>query len=90
MLRSVKGTPVEVREEKVFNSIGLVVHWECAMDAETLRELALELLDDEHGISSDAWNVLYSALVEAGHNDIIQAVDGCDGRVYLSEGHGLV
>lgn len=56
----------------------------------SLRELALEVLDDEHGITQDAWAVLYALLEEQGeHEDIAKAVDGCEGRVYLPEGHGL-
>ena len=54
-----------------------------------LRELALELLDDEHGISTDAWAVLQPMLVENGDQDILDAIDGCEGRVYLSEDHGI-
>jgi hypothetical protein len=57
----------------------------------TLRELALELLDDPHGITQEAWAVLY-ALLEASddeYEDIAKAVDGSEGRVFLGEDHGL-
>jgi len=58
---------------------------------ERLRELALELLDDPHGISQDAWVVLY-ALFEASDedcDDIAKALKGTEGRVYLRENHGI-
>lgn len=55
-----------------------------------LRELALELLDDEHGITQDAWAVLFDLLAVKPHNDIINAVTGSEGRVYLPKDHGLV
>jgi hypothetical protein len=56
-----------------------------------LRELALELLDDENGITDDAWRVLYG-LFEASDEEyegIVRALKGTEGRVYLRENHGL-
>jgi len=59
------------------------------LDSYKLRELAIELLDDEHGITQDAWAVLHEALERDEHNDIISAVDGNSGRVYLPSDHGI-
>lgn len=49
-----------------------------------IRQLAIALLDDDEGISLDAWELLADALEEEGNNDdLINAVAGCDDRVYL-------
>jgi 5-hydroxyisourate hydrolase-like protein (transthyretin family) len=57
----------------------------------TLRELALEVLDDEYGITQDAWAVLFDLLAASNeeYEDIAEAVTGADGRVFLPENHGL-
>lgn len=57
----------------------------------TLRELALELLDDDYGITGDAWAVLYEILEqsEEEYEDIAQAVKNQDGRIYLPENHNI-
>lgn len=50
----------------------------------SIRSLALSLLDDDEGISEDSWDELRTRLIEEGGNsDIINAVDGNDGRVYI-------
>ena len=56
-----------------------------------MRELALELLDDGFGISMDAWSCLFPLLEESGEEfqDIVDAVETSEGRVYLEEDHGL-
>lgn len=57
-----------------------------------IRTLALELLDDQHGITQDAWNALYVVLEETSVDmaaEFANAVDGSEGRVFLPEGHGL-
>lgn len=61
------------------------------MDPYYLRNLAIECLDDEHGITMDAWHAFVMAFQNAGvpHNDFLTAVDGQDGRVYLPEDHGI-
>ena len=53
-----------------------------------MRELAIALLDDDHGINANAWQMLSAALKEEGGNDdILNAVDatGMD-RFYLPKG----
>jgi hypothetical protein len=56
-----------------------------------LRRLALELLDDDHGITQEAWEVLYSLLEKSGekYEDIVKTIESSDGRVYLPEDHNL-
>lgn len=52
-----------------------------------MRELAIALLDDEHGISTNAWKMLSAVLEEEGNNeDILNAVKAQDGRFFLPEG----
>ena len=49
-----------------------------------IREVAVEVLDDGHGISERAWYALRAYLEEQGGcEDIIDAVDMQCGRVYL-------
>lgn len=50
-----------------------------------LRPLAIELLDDDTGISEVAYMKLIGALLENGEQceDIEDAVDMVDGRIYL-------
>ena len=50
-----------------------------------MRKLALLLLDDEHGINEKAYEELAAALVDSGNEDVLQAVDGADGRYYIGE-----
>jgi hypothetical protein len=47
-------------------------------------------LDDEHGITMDAWATLYALLEESDeeHEDIVKA-GGAEGRVWLPEGHSF-
>ena len=56
-----------------------------------MRELAFELLDYEHGITQDAWAVLFKLLEQSGeeYQDIVNAVDGGEDRVWLPSNHGL-
>lgn len=56
-----------------------------------MRELAIVILDDEHGIRMSAWKFLRDVLVEDGghegrNDDILDAVKNTEGRVYLPEG----
>lgn len=50
-----------------------------------VRNLALDLLDDEHGVSGKAWKNMIDWLDDEGCSDIIDAVDACEGRFYLTE-----
>lgn len=55
-----------------------------------LADLTKELLDDQNGITYDAYKILLDMMIEAGEKDLIKAVDGVlnitDGRVYVDEG----
>ena len=59
-----------------------------------LRKLAIALLHDDYGITESAWTILWDMLIEDeerherknGHDDIIKAVKGCDGRIFLPPG----
>lgn len=46
-----------------------------------MRQLALALLNDDHGISEEAWEILRGFL--ADHQDVLNAVRSCDGRFYI-------
>lgn len=50
-----------------------------------IRDLALELLDDDQGISAEAWKILQVMLEESGNGDIIEAVETADGRFFIDE-----
>ena len=50
-----------------------------------MRELALLLLDDQEGINGAAYDKLASFLSDAGCEDILQQVDGANGRYYIGE-----
>lgn len=50
-----------------------------------VRNLALDLLDDEYGVNSRAWDSMIDWLDDEGCDDIIDVVDACEGRFYLTE-----
>lgn len=53
-----------------------------------IRELAIELLCDELGISNDAWPLLFQMLEadpDNDNSDIVAALDGGENRVWLPE-----
>ena len=50
-----------------------------------VRELAIALLDDDHGICEEGYNKLHALLVETGNGDVAELVDATDGRFYLKE-----
>ena len=52
----------------------------------SLRSLAIKLLDDDHGISVDAMEILADLLEDAGHIDIMKYVRVQEGRAYLYAG----
>ena len=58
------------------------------MDKKQLRSLAISLLDDAHGISTEAYDHLQDALGE-NNEDIFNAVTACEGRYFLPEDHGI-
>lgn len=49
-----------------------------------IRQMALALLSDEHGISSEAYDILHPMLSAAEGDDILGRVKAIDGRWYLS------
>ncbi len=52
-----------------------------------MRELAITLLEDEHGINSHAWQLQRDCFLDEDENaDIFNAVKAIDGRWYLPEG----
>ncbi len=53
------------------------------MKNKSLRMLALDLLDDEHGVNSSAWDRLRDMLYFNGDQDIIDSVKATEGRYYL-------
>lgn len=52
-------------------------------ESQATRNFAIELLDDEHGINSSAWDTLADMLDDNGDSDIIDAVKSTEGRWYL-------
>lgn len=59
------------------------------MDKTQIRDLAINLLDDEHGINGDAYESLKNADKNLDCNDIFMAVQAVNGRYFLNEEHGL-
>lgn len=62
----------------------------------TLRAFVIAVLDDQHGISSEALEALYKLDLETGDgergalSDIIECVEAADGRAYLPETHEVM
>ncbi len=54
-----------------------------------LKNLAVALLDDDGGISEDAYAALLDCLPEDAALELNKEVDANDGRFYLPESHGL-
>lgn len=61
-------------------------------DDSPLVKLAVAILDDPHGITTEAWEALietikqqYGTRLPPLLRKIIRAVDGCEDRVYLPE-----
>jgi hypothetical protein len=55
--------------------------------AKDLLDLAVTLLNDEYGISEEAYMKLHKMLLDAGFGpyNILRRVDATDGRFYLPE-----
>lgn len=52
-----------------------------------LRNLAIYLLDDDEGISEEAYVALRICMEDddpEGYKDILDCVDGCNGRLFIS------
>lgn len=57
--------------------------------AKCARPLAIALLDDDNGISNEAWELLQPLLLAAGDcDDILRNVAVADARWYLPEDYG--
>jgi len=50
-----------------------------------LRAFALDLLDDSHGISADAFDKLNPLLEDSGNQDVVNSVVVTKERVFLEE-----
>lgn len=58
-----------------------------------LRNMAIQLLDDENGISDAGYHALQSFVADTAPgscDDIFSAVGAAQGRYYLNEDHGIV
>ena len=53
------------------------------MNKKQLKQLALALLNDDHGITEQAYRILEALLNENGLTDITRRVEATDGRFYL-------
>ena len=57
------------------------------MSNRLIRAFVLSVLDDDHGISDDAWVRMLDFLQSAGEMELVAEIsrqlDGCDGRVFL-------
>lgn len=54
-----------------------------------LRALTIALLDDEYGISNEAYELLVDILPAALLLELTEIVQSSEGRVYLPENHEL-
>ena len=54
-------------------------------DKNSIRKLALLVLDDENGISTEAFKHLSTLLVLTNNEDIIGATDVTEDRAYIGE-----
>ena len=52
---------------------------------QALRNFALALLDDEHGINGEAWDSLSDMLIDDEQEDIVDATKATEGRYFLPE-----
>lgn len=59
------------------------------MNEERLKNLAIRLLDDEDGITEDAYAALLDILPESLALALNKEVKATEGRFYLPEGHSL-
>jgi hypothetical protein len=55
------------------------------MNKQTIRDLALALLDDEDGINSTGFDILSDLLKDTGNDDILNSVNAIDGRYFVGE-----
>ena len=59
----------------------------------SLRKFLIALLDDPDGINQEAYLELEAMLADTANHeceDIMDMVQGCEGRYYLPDVHGLI
>jgi hypothetical protein len=63
------------------------------MNKQALRQHVINILDDEHGISAEAYHHLQQFVFDTAPGtcaDIFNATEGVQGRVFLNENHGIL
>jgi hypothetical protein len=55
------------------------------MKNDSFRQLAITILDDEHGITETAYDLLYEQLIATGNKDISDVVVVINHRFFLNE-----
>ena len=50
------------------------------------RDLAIALLDDDHGITEGAYHILIELMPDELYDEIVLKVRGNEGRIYLPQG----
>lgn len=64
------------------------------LNKDKLRDFVLSVLDDDHGISEQAWQSLQELLQGCGEfyliGELAAQVEACDGRYYLKDGARIV
>jgi hypothetical protein len=55
------------------------------MKSKNLRELIIDLLDDEHGINDISYTRLYELACECGSEDVVKKAEETNGRWFLGE-----
>jgi len=56
------------------------------MSLEDERKLLISLLDDDHGVSENAYKLMQTVFASPAYRDIFDKVDATGGRFYLEEG----
>ena len=56
-----------------------------SMGPKAVRKMALLLLDDDNGISKEAYAYLSAMLIETGNEDVLEAVDMTYTKAYIGE-----
>jgi len=55
------------------------------MSDQAFRRFFLVVLDDSHGISGEAFEIIKDEMTARGCEDIIDAVEASNGRVFINE-----
>jgi len=59
------------------------------VDPDKFKKLVVSLLDDEFGISRDAYVLLLGMMLDELYNDIVLVVDAVDDRFFLPKNHNV-